>query len=111
MKTKICYRCKRDLPISSFSRNKATKDGYCCYCRECRRKYNRNRAVNKGYKQPEKLYAMYKGDEILAVGTAKQLAEWQGTTERKIRWHATPSSLSSTKNGIKLYPIEDMEAD
>lgn len=32
---KICSKCKKELPISEFSKNKATKDRLNCYCKKC----------------------------------------------------------------------------
>lgn len=36
-------------------------------------------------------YALYKGDEIIGIGTAKELAEKLGIKPETIRWYATPS--------------------
>ena len=36
METKICIRCKRNLSVNDFHKNKNTKDGYQGYCKECR---------------------------------------------------------------------------
>lgn len=33
--TKVCSKCKRELPISEFGKNKATKDGFICSCKKC----------------------------------------------------------------------------
>lgn len=35
VKTKKCPKCGRVLPLSSFSKNKATKDGLNVYCKSC----------------------------------------------------------------------------
>ena len=37
-------------------------------------------------------YAMWKGDQLLAVGTAKELAERFGVTVKTIRWLASPAA-------------------
>lgn len=54
----------------------------------------------------EKLYALYRGDEIVAVGTAKQLAERQGVSPKTIRWYA---SETAAKRSLKMraYEIEE----
>jgi len=43
MVTKVCTKCKIELPATSyfFGPNKRAKDGFNSWCRECRRKYNR----------------------------------------------------------------------
>ena len=35
METKVCKECGQSLPISNFSKNKATKDGLANYCKKC----------------------------------------------------------------------------
>lgn len=43
--TKVCPRCKRELPVSEFYRNKSQSDGLNTYCKECFNKYYlKNRA-------------------------------------------------------------------
>ena len=39
--TKYCFRCKTDLPYSSFGNNTARKDGLSAYCKECRKVYGK----------------------------------------------------------------------
>lgn len=33
--TKVCSKCRRELPVSEFSKDKRSKDGLCCYCKKC----------------------------------------------------------------------------
>ncbi len=33
---KVCKHCNKKLPLSDFYRNRTTKDGYECYCKECK---------------------------------------------------------------------------
>lgn len=33
--SKVCNRCERDLPVSSFTKKSSAKDGLCGHCREC----------------------------------------------------------------------------
>lgn len=35
MTAKVCYRCKRELPVEQFSKNKTKKDGLEYICKEC----------------------------------------------------------------------------
>lgn len=37
-------------------------------------------------------YALWKGDQVLAIGTAKELAERFGVTVKTIRWLASPAA-------------------
>lgn len=35
--TKVCSRCRRELPISEFYKNKRNKDGLQHYCKKCKK--------------------------------------------------------------------------
>ena len=35
METKICSTCRRELPVTEFSKNRACKDGLNTKCKEC----------------------------------------------------------------------------
>lgn len=38
METKICSTCRRELPVTEFSKNRACKDGLNTKCKECVKK-------------------------------------------------------------------------
>lgn len=38
------------------------------------------------------LYALYHGDEFVDIGTARELAELEGTSPKSIQWAAAPSA-------------------
>lgn len=38
------------------------------------------------------MFALYHGDEFVAVGTARELAELEGVKEDSIRWYASPAA-------------------
>jgi hypothetical protein len=44
MITKLCLRCKRDLPTNQFQSDRCQKDGFYSLCKECKKKY---RQANK----------------------------------------------------------------
>ena len=46
METKYCGKCRKELELSFFSKNKTFKDGLGYYCRKC---MNKARA---GYNKP-----------------------------------------------------------
>ena len=39
------------------------------------------------------IYAMYKGDDLLATGTAQELAEADGVTLKTIYWRTSPTNI------------------
>ena len=52
---KKCSRCKKDLDVSLFNKNKRYKDGYDCYCRNCSRERQKDRFhLNKQYNENNK---------------------------------------------------------
>lgn len=40
--TKVCSKCKRELPVSEFNKNKRNKDGIDNKCRQCASEYYKN---------------------------------------------------------------------
>ena len=36
--TKVCSKCKRELPIEMFGKRKSESDGLQYYCKECKKK-------------------------------------------------------------------------
>lgn len=57
----------------------------------------------------KKIYALYKGEEILADGTIKEIAEKMGIKEKSLRFYRTPTYQHRAKNGknrralVRLY--------
>lgn len=39
--TKICSKCKRELPIEKFNKDKYALDGLCVRCKQCSKVYNK----------------------------------------------------------------------
>lgn len=50
MKTKTCYKCKKEKRISEFHKNKCMKDGYHGYCKLCRSYKSLKTTNNEKYK-------------------------------------------------------------
>ena len=49
-----------------------------------------------------KMYALYHGDEILAIGTIKELAKYLGVRERTIKFYSTPTYKKRVKDNAYL---------
>lgn len=45
---RVCTKCGKVLPVNTyyFSRDRRNADGYCYQCKECQRKYRKNRKAN-----------------------------------------------------------------
>ena len=39
--TKICCRCKKELPLDMFYKDKSRNDGLCCCCKKCSNEYSK----------------------------------------------------------------------
>ena len=59
-------------------------------------------------------YAVYKGEELLAIGTARECACKIGVKEATIRWNATPSArkrVEKRKKQDKCRVVVKLEND
>jgi hypothetical protein len=56
---KYCPSCCKTLDHSSFSKNKAKKDGFNSTCKECKRVMQKNYYSNNKKKYQEKIYESY----------------------------------------------------
>ena len=57
----------------------------------------------------EILYALYKGDEFITIGTKKQLAEYLGVAVRTIGFYSTPTYQK--RNNYKGWIVIRIEDD
>ncbi len=55
--------------------------------------------ARKMYKESYKEYAVYSGETLLAVGTAKECAEALGVTPKTIIYYATPTHKKMVEKG------------
>jgi len=39
--TKKCTKCRRELPLSEFTKDKTRRDGLECWCKSCSNEYNK----------------------------------------------------------------------
>jgi hypothetical protein len=55
-----------------------------------------------------KEYAVYKGDEFIALGTLEELSKLLNVKMESLRWLSTPSAIKRSQNKrIEVYLIED----
>ena len=76
METKVCVKCGKELPMDSFYKNKATKDGFDTTCKECKSAYNkaRNEKLKAEKKRIEEEREEY--DKKYRVYTNRELAKF-----------------------------------
>jgi len=53
MENKICYKCKKEMPICNFGKLKSSKDGYRYDCKLCRKEYRINNKQTISEKQKQ----------------------------------------------------------
>ena len=49
--------------------------------------------ANRGRPKVTSEYALYKGDELLAIGTLDELAEFRGVTRNTIYFYSMPTNM------------------
>ena len=52
--TKVCSRCRKELPLNMFSKDKGRSDGLDCYCKKC--KSIMMRALGDELRKNQKVY-------------------------------------------------------
>lgn len=61
-----------------------------------------------------KLYALYKGDEFLNLGTKEELAKWLGVRVKTISYYAAPAwrkKIEAKVNSGKAYIVVKIEEE
>ena len=54
-----------------------------------------------------KMYALYHGDNILTIGTIKELAKYLNVKDRTIKFYSTPTYRKRSKDGYLVIRIEE----
>ena len=59
----------------------------------------------------QKLFCAYRGDELLSIGTVKELAEEMGVTENSVRFMKSPTyhARALSERRVLIYALEDEE--
>lgn len=53
----------------------------------------------------EEVFALYKGDCFIAIGTAEELARLQGVTAETIRYYSTPAHRRCAENTNRFLAV------
>ncbi|MER5558531.1 endonuclease VII domain-containing protein [Streptomyces sp. NPDC048491] len=73
---KRCSRCERMLSWEAFAKNRASRDGYQVYCRECSAAYHQQRQVARGKNVRPRVKAPEGHKFCRTCGTIKPHSEW-----------------------------------
>ncbi len=65
MNSKVCFRCKEEKDISSFSKSKSNKSGYKSYCKVCHSEYTNIYRKNKRLKNPDAYFKHEKERKLI----------------------------------------------
>ncbi|BAK15834.1 hypothetical protein SSIL_1411 [Solibacillus silvestris StLB046] len=64
--------------------------------------------ANRGRPKDTSDYALYKGDELLAIGTLDELAEFRGVSRNTIYWYSMPANKRQDRgNKVVAIKLED----
>ena len=65
---KVCPRCKKELPLSEFHKDKHQPDGHHAYCKECKRTwFNQYRKDNPEKMRVKDVYDKYRTQRYLKL--------------------------------------------
>lgn len=83
MSTKFCTKCKKEVPTTEFHKG-VEKDGLCCWCKKCRRKYAQQYYQNNRdlYSERGKIYYEENKERIL-IRNARYEKTGKGREVRK----------------------------
>lgn len=77
-KTKVCTKCRRELPLSEFTKHKSRSDGLQVWCKSCRKKYDKTRVrkpereITKKKEVVVKIEPTYPNDPLRVTPKRKQ---------------------------------------
>lgn len=66
METKICSKCRRELPLASFHKAAKSPDGHQCYCKECKASINKQHGIELKQLPKDELLATFQPYELIA---------------------------------------------
>lgn len=77
VKTKVCSKCGKELPVERFSKSSKSADGLQCICKSCISEYNKKRYYDeKKVKEQEKEKSV-KTHTLIKVYSNPELAKFQ----------------------------------
>lgn len=66
--TKICCRCKKELPLDMFYKDKSRNDGLCCCCKKCSNEYSKAYSSSDRGRKYKKVYCDKRSNTFGRVG-------------------------------------------
>lgn len=92
---KTCFKCKNDLPLDAFCKDRQKKDGLRTYCRQCESKYNKTPERKARKNETLKIWwDKVKSDPKTAV-------HWERKLVYDEKWRKSPKGLESKEASWK----------
>lgn len=83
MQTKYCHACKLDLPVASFGKNRAAKDGLQGQCRSCR---SESQKRSEAYRTYQRRYSKANKDRLSERAKARYKENPEPAKSRARAW-------------------------
>lgn len=96
METKICTKCKKELPTTNFYKSKLAKDGYSCYCKSCHKEVTKDHL--KAWKEENPYLALIN-------------SRWSSLNQRSINGKYTTSPSAQKCPQLKSYRDKGITID
>ena len=77
METKVCKKCGKELPVESYYKNGATKDGLDVYCKECKKAANSEYSKKRREREKKIIEEREAYDRKYKIYTNRDLAKFQ----------------------------------
>ena len=88
---KRCGRCKEELPLDRFNKNKCTRDGLQCYCKTCKAAANKASPSRPEVIRKSRFRRAYgiEGDDLAVIDAIKFCAICYGPAQAVDHCHHT----------------------
>ena len=118
---KVCRICKEEKVLDEFHKDKALKDGYSTKCKDCKKKYDKQRELNVFERRKEqrkthyqknkkrinencKIYYRKNSEQIL-----KRSRDYSKSLAGKEVYYRAHLKIKSKKYGVKFVPVSRLE--
>ena len=101
--TKICSKCKRELPLSNFYKSKNSKDGYQNQCKECSAKASRKNRLLRLQRIKDNKYELAQTKFKLTQTTENALS---AATPRELMQELVRRGYTGTLQKTEIHTID-----
>jgi hypothetical protein len=106
---KICIKCNRNLPLSSYFRNKAKKDGLQAYCKACHKESNKAYFANNREKL-NKYHQQYRAENKQQhLNTLKRYREKNKPLRTALQAKRKASQLQRTPKWLTKDQLDEIK--